>query len=374
MAILQALLLALTRRAGQVVNTLFGWATQLIFGRVSQDRQIYISIMTFGSVAWLLCVIGVVLPSVGAFLLAFVRIPRSIDPLWVRLAMAGAALALPLLVGALGIKVDDEENRPKHGVERIKQLFRGYPYTLGLALTLLLASVFAPFLLVPTMARRWITVHVPLIVASERYEAILEDVEAALAQGGWKTRRTPASWMVRLPTRILVKLAGRMIDRFVAEGLVTLRAPALEATLHPADLVLSGSKFDVARARALLTEALAFSRANQTWSREAGALEDRMTGLWEAVQAGRMTPLAARRALESARQERDRLKIDYEEWEILERQQLLIERALIAPTPSVPVHTSLPAPNRADTLVGAALVGGLVLLGHLSERLHPQRS
>jgi len=40
MAIVQALLAALFRSAGKLLNMAFGWATIMLFGRVPRDRQV----------------------------------------------------------------------------------------------------------------------------------------------------------------------------------------------------------------------------------------------------------------------------------------------------------------------------------------------
>lgn len=383
MAILQALFLALSRRAGQLVNTLFGWATQLLFGRVPRDKQIFLSGMAFGSVAWLISVLGIAFPSVGTLLLAFIPLPEGVQKTWVRLLMLAIAVALPLIIGGLGILALSSEDRPKTLSERVKSVLRGYPYTLGLAVTLILMILFAPFMMLPIMAKRWTTYHVPLIVEAEEYDIILDELEETLTAGGWKTVREPASWMVRLPTQILVSLAGQLVDKYVADKLTTLKADTLSLTMHPADLILSGSKFEVVRARALLTEHLAFSRANQTWTKEANDLENRVTALWQHLQAGTVEPTAAREQIRQIEQERNHLNFEFEEWEILERQQLLVERGLLdiaasktsepnarpepiesntSPTPPPSAGKSESQKGKFDFLLGAMVLSGLALL------------
>jgi hypothetical protein len=387
MAILQALFMALSRRAGQLVNTLFGWATQLLFGKVSRDKQLFLSGMALGSIAWLISVLGIALPEVGTFLLAFIPLPEGIDQNWIRLLMLFIAAALPLIVGGLGVMALSPEDQPKTVLERVKAVLRGYPYTFGLSITLLLMIAFAPFMMLPLMAKRWTTDHVPLIVEANEYEILVAELEETLAAGGWKTVRQPVSWMVRLPTQILVSLAGTLVDRFVVEELTMLQSEKLTVTVHPADLVLNGSKFEVVRVRALLTERLAFSRANQTWTKEANDLENRVTALWQQLHAQQISPLAARQQLKQMEQERNRLNMEFEEWEILERQQLLVERSLLDATaaaepgetvvPSMPHEkeadakpvsrveetTHKPRAGKFDFLLGATVLSGLVLLG-----------
>ncbi|PYO49821.1 MAG: hypothetical protein DMD84_17300, partial [Candidatus Rokuibacteriota bacterium] len=76
MVILQALLTLLTRSAGKLLNTAFGWATVMLFGRVSKDRQIYLSVIAFGSVLWIVALISLAAPGFGTFLLTFVTLPK----------------------------------------------------------------------------------------------------------------------------------------------------------------------------------------------------------------------------------------------------------------------------------------------------------
>ena len=75
MVIVQILLAALARSAGRILNTAVGWATTMIFGRVPEKRQIYVSVMTFGSLVWIAVIVGIAFPSVGTFLLSFVPLP-----------------------------------------------------------------------------------------------------------------------------------------------------------------------------------------------------------------------------------------------------------------------------------------------------------
>src|SRR3954451_8277535 len=75
MAIVQAVLALIFRSAGKLLNTAFGWATGMLFGKVPQDRQIFLSVIAFGSVAWIVAVLGIIFPSFATFLLAFVPLP-----------------------------------------------------------------------------------------------------------------------------------------------------------------------------------------------------------------------------------------------------------------------------------------------------------
>src|SRR5580765_8429666 len=143
MAVIQVLLAAVARSAGRILNTAVGWATMLIFGRVPEKRQTYVSVMTFGSLVWIAVIVGIAFPSAGTFLLSFVPLPAWVDRKWVRLAMTIAAAVLPALIGAVSLLLQDPDERPT-GSARLRAVLRGYPFTLGLAVTLSMMCVLAP--------------------------------------------------------------------------------------------------------------------------------------------------------------------------------------------------------------------------------------
>src|SRR5581483_10779627 len=143
MAIIQALLALLFRYTGTVLNTVFGWATILLFGKVSKDHQMYLTAISMGSVLWIVAVLGIAFPGLATFLLSFVTLPRWIDKNWIRLGMFGLALVLPAVVGILSLYMLTPEQRPSGWNNRIRLVFRGYPYTFGLSVTLIMMCIFA---------------------------------------------------------------------------------------------------------------------------------------------------------------------------------------------------------------------------------------
>src|SRR5687768_15561177 len=101
MAIVQGIVAGIGRSLGRVFNMAFGWANVLLFGRVPQDRQIYLSAIAFGSLIWIIVVIGIAFPAFGAWMLTFASLPKWVDLDWVRIAMLSAAVVIPMLIGFL---------------------------------------------------------------------------------------------------------------------------------------------------------------------------------------------------------------------------------------------------------------------------------
>jgi hypothetical protein len=245
--------------------------------------------------------------------------------------MLAAALVLPAIMGIVSIFLVDPEQRPKGLGGKVGMAVRGYRFTLGLALTLILTTIFAPILKIPPILRRWTSQHVPMVVEEEDYLPTIAEVQKALEAGGWKIERKPASWMIRVPTKVFTTVAGGDRNNLVANNLVNLRAPDLEVALHPADLMISGKEAEVSRARATVAVQLAFSKGYLTWSKEGNQLEDRLRAIWEGLRntrGGRVRGALVEQ-LQAVERDIKECKLPYEEWEVLYRDQLLVERGLL---------------------------------------------
>jgi len=233
-------------------------------------------------VIWIVALLGIAFPAFGTFLLSFVPLPSWVDRNLVRLAMLVAACVIPAIVGLVALKMMEPGQRPKGAAGKTKAILKGYPYTFGLAMTLILMTVFAPIMKVRNVMRRWTSEHVPVIIKPEDYRDVVGAVETALREGGIATTRHRASAMLRLPTRILTLFAGGAIANLVADEMTELRNDDLQVLAHPSDIVISGRELVAASARAVLAERLTFSKAYLTWDKEANEIEDALRAIWSA--------------------------------------------------------------------------------------------
>ena len=103
-----------------------------------------------------------------------------------------------------------------------------------------------------------------------------------------------------------------------------LRAPSIEITLHPSDVAIAGSEESVARSRAAVADRLTRTEAYLTTTEEAQQIEDALRELRDPSD-----PQEALRALPALDERLSRLTVPYEEWEVLYRQRLQVERDLL---------------------------------------------
>ena len=202
------------------------------------------------------------------------------------------------------------------------------------------------------------------------------------------------------PARLVGAVAGRGVGSLVPERLTLLVARDLEILVYPSDIAISGTKGVVARARAALATRLTASAAHLTTTKEAQEVEDRFRRSPRPSRtsnaSGRPVVIPdLRRELGAIDRTLASLDIDYDEWEVLYRMRLQVERDLLvgarvgeagpgqAPAgASAAPATSVgpaPAPNRESApsivlaIAGIAVVVLDVVVAVLDRLRPPQR-
>lgn len=327
MAIFAALFGALGRFAGKLLTAALGWASTLLFGRVPQDKQILLVLITFGSIVWVVLVLGVLVPAVGLFLLAAVPLPKFIDENWVRLAMLIGALVTPLLVGVATVFIPPKGARPA-GADLAKSVLRGYPLAFVLALVLVFLGGVGIARKVRSLMKRWSDAHVAIVVREGGYDRMVADLEQAIDDAGLAVDHGEAPGVLSVPGRLLGSIAGGGVRALVPDHLAQLKGADIEIALYPSDVAISGKGPLVTRARAAIASRLASTAAFLTTSAESQAVEERLERLAREGQ-----PAAAAEAeLAAVDTNLASVEIPYEEWEVLYRIRLQVERDLLKGT------------------------------------------
>ena len=175
----------------------------------------------------------------------------------------------------------------------------------------------------------------------------------------------PAPAVMSTPARWLAAVAGREASDLVPAHLVQLRGPQLDILVYPSDLLVSGKKNDVARARAAIASRLVTSAAYLTVTAEGQAIEDRIMALARGgATAGGPPPFdeRARTELQSIDEQLAATSVEYDEWEVLYRMRLQVERDLRArldPGAST-LGAEIPGASRPGPAEAIAKVGDLV--------------
>jgi hypothetical protein len=254
----------------------------------------------------------------------------------------------------------------------IVAIFRGYPFTLVLTLTIVILAGVALFRKVRSLARRWQDAHVPMIVKPGGYDQLVTQLHQVLHDAGLDLQVTPAPAILSAPPKLLDKVAGKGLGALVPDKLMLLASSSMEILVYPSDLAISGAKEEVARAQAAVVSTLTHAPVYMTSSAEAQAVEDELTEVSAASDdLGSREKLRQVKSLDATLA---RLVVPFEEWEVLYRQRLQLERdarrELDAGPPSPPATGAASSYSRSDVAVAAVGLGlvGLDVVLLLAER------
>ncbi len=330
MAILGSLFAVLGRFAGRLLNAVLGWATLLLFGKVAGSKQTVLLVVALGSLLWVVTLVGILVPDIGTFMLAFVPVPDFIDENWVRLAMLALALLIPLAIGVAAVYLTEATRRPK-GAALILAVLRGYPFTFVLAVTIVVLAGVALVRKLRSLSKRWEDAHVPVIVKPGAYDTVLAQLHDVLDAADLPVRVRPAPAIVSMPPRLLDAVAGRRLGGLVPDRLMLLVGDELEVLVYPSDVAISGTKIATARARAAISSTLTRAPAYMTTTAEAQRIEDAI--LEAAGDPADRDPASIRERIARLRSLDPRiaqLTVPFDEWETVYRERLQVERDLVA--------------------------------------------
>jgi hypothetical protein len=290
---------------------------------VPQNKQVVLLLMVFGSLIWVVLLAGVAFPNVGLLLIASVPRPDFIPEDWVRIGMIIGAAFLPLVIGLAAVFMTDARSRAR-GIQVVTGVLRGYPFSLVLAVILVLLAVISAVRKVRSLSRRWEDAHVPVVVKPGKYDEVLELVEQKLDAAGVDVSARDAGTLLSGPPKLLDLVAGRALGALVPDRLQLLVGSGIEILVYPSDLAISGEKRLVARARAAIASELTEAPAYLTTSAEAQMFEDELERLGPGAAQSRPHELI--RHIRGLDKKLAELAVPYEEWEVLYRMRLQFER------------------------------------------------
>jgi hypothetical protein len=210
----------------------------------------------------------------------------------------------------------------------------------------------------------WSDVHVPIVAKPSGYDRIVRDLGDALAGAGLAVTANEAPWVLTVPARLLTAVAGNNVRKLRPDRLIELTGPTLRVGVYPSDIAISGPTREQTRARAAILSRLATTAAHQTTSAEAQKIEDEIEKVAEFGRAsGRMLGPGDQASLDEVDSALLDLAIPTDQWDILYRLRLQVERDLLAgakPGTTFPGHESGQPAHSASRASTPAQLGGAI--------------
>lgn len=349
-AILSVLISFLGKKIGSIIQAIFGWSVTALFGRLPSKKQLAVSIALLFSIAWPIFVVGLFLPSVAGWVLAFAPVEKWTGSLALRIVWGALAFLAPLLVGGLTYWAAPAT---KGGLPRA--LVNGYPLALGYFVAFLITVVTVPLVKIGSILRGWADEHVYVQPRPGRYDDVLRELAEASARSGLLPQIDDVPVSMALSTKALKVFARGIVSPIVAEQVKRVRADGVELYLYPSDLLLRGTPEKVALVRAMMTRTELDADAYLVASAAGQCIQDELGRLIEVIarHESRHTGVGRTAAsrLVDIWHEMNESKLPFDEWVMLESIARRIERRLVRDKVG---PEALPLDNEDDALAEIA--------------------
>lgn len=310
---------------GRSTSFVLGWATALFFGQIPGNKGRVVSITSVLALAWVLLAFGagpVLAGGIVAERFGLVDLRAwDLDLDEVLVPILGL-VGIPPLITAIGERSGFHEDPTLR--RWLTNIPRSYPIALSLGTGLFLMILVTPVLLVRQRREGVRTLHIPLLVREGRFDELTKDLQAWLSElTGAKVSRESHTGLSSWPLRTLRYAAAELLRSVVREDPVKLRAGRVEVSVFATNLSLVAPAADVYRLRAGLHKRVALSQAFLTWSEEPQRFE---TELMRVHADDELELSETISELEALQEEIDDAHIKSDEWDVLYRLRLQVER------------------------------------------------
>jgi hypothetical protein len=305
------------------LSKLFGLATVTFLGRLPSRDDDRIALVGIGALLWLSVVVAVFVPAWAEALIPFAPDDETIT----RGLAVGLTIVLPLAIGATVASMHNHRSDGWRGA--VRHTLKGYYYAVTIGVTVAAIVVVVPLVKGHYLVKRFAVFRLMVMVPDGRYDAVLDHIVELLRGNGIQdveVRRPNVAllWLFRR----LAGLLGQVFDRPVAQEMRVLTGTDaeggwFEVTLHSADITIIGRERVASWVHATLADGFDERLLYLTWDDASQAMEDRMRGYREQLDAGEEVDPeeVGELALELGQ-----LHLDKEEWNAVRRAIYRLER------------------------------------------------
>jgi hypothetical protein len=321
------ILFAAYMAASRSARFALGWATALFFGQIPGNKGNMLAMVALLSLGWAILLIGGGIPLIAMLAgerLGFIPFGLGLTGWQVAAIVVGCVAGPPALAAFVELAGFEEDRSLERWLRRVPL---SYPVSVSLGLGVLLMVLVAPFVILMRIRRRQALLQVPLVIrdADSGASDVADAICGALASAGYGDAKRgtldgPFSW----PLRTIGFAARHLLGSVVRGDPQRLSADDFEVIVYATNAAVLGPKEESHRVRAAIHKHLALTGAFLTWTEESQSLEAELTRLHR-ESGDDLDALAPR--LDELQERLDRAPLTSDEWNLLYRLRLQVERA-----------------------------------------------
>lgn len=325
-AILTFLFSFLSRKAGDIVQAVFGWSVSALFGKLPRKQNLLVTGALLLSLTWPLFVAGAFYPPLANWAIAMVPLHDWFGDTVMRAIWIALAVISPLVVGLL-VHIA----APNAKGNKLSAMLHGYPVALGFFAATVVVLITVPIVKVASLVRGWAEEHIYVQPQEGEYEEVLAALAEASGRAGSPPKIDDVPGYMVIATTIMKVMAKGAVSPFVSDKLRRVTSDGVQMYLYPGDLLLRGKSTKLARIRAMFGRTKLDSRAYLVEHEDAKHVQDELSMLNQMLDLrGAEGGVEIVMRFRNVYREMMRVDIPYEQWAILEAMARRFERRLLA--------------------------------------------
>jgi hypothetical protein len=200
-----------------------------------------------------------------------------------------------------------------------------------MAVAFVLMFISLPVMRLAALARGKKTADIPLITDVAAYHQVARRLTEVLDRHGFVLKAAQPGWWVATPTRILKWFGGDAFRAFIPDELEYFVSPELELSIYPSGVLLRGARKSLSWAHGLIAETVVHTDGLQTNDPNAQKIERQIRELWKVYDRDPVAHAGSARLtgrIADMTHDLGALDVEFDDWQIVYRQLLQIERAV----------------------------------------------
>ena len=245
------IILLLIRFFIKIVLTIFGWATNIFFGKLPDKSKVWFYLMIFLSFIWIYCLLAKFFPSMLAIFTGYFP-EKSFTKVMSHILYIVCVIGIPPAVGALGAFIKGISREQKKLF--IEWLLKGYWYSVVLGCSMAVILVCTPVIRIKRMLKHKTAKNISMGVAGKGNIRVMDEIIIALSNAGIKACKKVPSKIYSVPVKMMNGVM-KVLFNYVSDREFYVTGEDLNIYINSSDIMIEGNPELIEKAQIAIVKA-----------------------------------------------------------------------------------------------------------------------
>lgn len=328
--LLDFIFLLLIRFFIKIVLTIFGWATDIFFGKLPDKNKIWFYLMLVLSFVWVYCLLAKAFPWMFNIFRDYIP-EQSFTKAMTSFLYAVCVIGIPPTVGAMGAFITDVKREEE--AKFLRWLLKGYRYSLMLGCTMAVILVCTPVIRIKRMLKHITAESIPADVAGRGNIYVMDEIIMALKKSDMKAMKKVPSKFYSVPVKMINGIMKELFD-YVSDREFYVVAENVSIYLNSSDLMIEGKPEMVEKAKIAIVKGFVENDIYLTENEISRSIETKILTIYKNWKNGNASSDEALRALRNLTETGFAEGITYNDWALLSVQIYEAEHNILSKKPN----------------------------------------